>query len=117
MPSLLVKYRFEEPDVDRPDIQDFFCGNSRFEMEVSDWIKSKSGANSAVEDMKKYGTEVFRYHRADDEVLVGFGSIGQQQCTWPPPKSKHKEVVSYLPYLGVQEQFKGQPEDAPRDEQ
>jgi len=117
MSSSLVKYRFEESDADRPDIQNFFCGNSRFELEVSEWIKSKSGDNSAIEDMKKYGTEVFRYHREGDEALVGFGSIGQQECSWPPPKSKRKEVVSYLPYVGVREDFKGQPDDAPRDEQ
>ena len=28
MPAPLIKYRFEESDVDRPDIQNFFCGNS-----------------------------------------------------------------------------------------
>lgn len=111
----LLKYAFQESDLSLPEIQDFYCGAERWDREVAEWIKSSEGENSVLVDMQRYGTKVWLY-RTEKRDLVGYGSFGEKTCTWPA-KSKQKELVGYVPFVGVQEDFKGQPEEADRDDQ
>jgi hypothetical protein len=58
MSRLLKKYRFKETDLDLAEVQNFFCGPHRWEEEVAAWIKSRSGDNSVLEDIRQFGIEV-----------------------------------------------------------
>jgi len=105
----LKKYQFKESDTATPEIQAFDCGDERWEREVSSWIKSPSGQNSVVEDMRQFGIAVWLY-RADGE-LVGFASLGENTWSFPPPKGP-KRRICYIPFIGIQKKFWGEPKDS-----
>lgn len=113
-PRLLRKYRFTEADLERPEIQTFDCGPNRWDVEVATWIKSRSGDNSVLEDIKTFGIEVWLY-RTEEGELVGFSSLGENAWSLPPPKGpKHR--ISYIPFIGVRREFHGEPKDAARED-
>src|SRR5436190_988917 len=114
MPPGLLKFPFTATDIDLPEVQQFHCGGERWEREVAEWIKSRTGDNSVLEDIRRFGTEVWLY-RTPDGALVGLGSLGSIRYSWPP-KSKKKETVSLIPMLGIQDQFKGEPRNVPRED-
>ena len=114
MTRLLTKKPFTEADLEMPEIQAFDCGPDRWDIEVATWIKSASGDNSVIEDMKRFGTEVWLF-RDDQGKLVGFSSLGQTKYTWPVG-SKKKETVNVIPFVGVHKDFKGEPKEAERDD-
>jgi ribosomal protein S18 acetylase RimI-like enzyme len=114
MTRLLTKQVFTDADLTLPEVQSFHCGDERWDLEVAEWIKSASGENSVIEDMKRFGTEVW-LHRDDKGALVGYSSLGQTRYTWPF-KSKKKELVSVIAFIGVHKYFKGEPKDAARDD-
>ncbi len=95
-----------------PDVQDFFCGDGCWQIEVAQWIKGESEDN-AIRRIAQ-GTEVWLYRNVDREI-VGYGSLGTTDWSWPPPKGP-KELVSIIPYFGVQARFQGEPADGPRDD-
>ena len=86
MITVLKKTPFTELDLGFPEVQTFSCGGERWDVEVAEWIKSRSGPNSVLEDIERFGTEVWLYRTADGH-LVGFSSLGQTTYIWPP-KSK-----------------------------
>ncbi len=94
-----------------PDVQDFFCGVEPWQVEVAQWIKGELEDN--VFQRMAQGTEVWLYRGANREV-VGYGSLGKTEWSWPPPKGP-KRVVSIVPYCGLQTRFQGEPKEAPRD--
>ena len=110
MVRLLTKYTFSEADIGLPEVQAFDCGDDPWDLEVAEWIKSPSGDNSVLEDMKQFGTEVW-LHRDEDGQLVGYSSLGQTKYTWPVG-TKKKETVNVIPFIGVQKEFQGEPKDA-----
>ena len=110
MVRLLTKYPFSEADIALPEVQAFDCGDDPWDLEVAEWIESRSGDNSVLEDMKQFGTEVWLY-RDEDGLLVGYSSLGQTKYTWPVG-TKKKETVSVIPFIGVQRGFRGEPRDA-----
>lgn len=114
MVRLLKKHTFSPEDIDLPEVQAFYCGEEPWEVEVAEWVKSKAGPNSVLQDMAEYGTEVW-LHRDEDGVLVGYSSLGTAEYTWPR-KSKKKENVCVLPFIGVHKQFQGEPKEADRDD-
>jgi hypothetical protein len=114
MTRRLKKYAFSEADINLPEVQRFYCGEDHWAREVAEWIRSPSGENSVLEDMRNYGTEVWLY-RDEDGVLVGYSSLGEQRFTWPV-KSKKKELVNVIPFFGIQEPFQGEPRNGPREE-
>jgi hypothetical protein len=114
MPRLMKKTRFSEADLALPDVQAFSCGEERWEREVEEWIRSPSGENSALEDMKKYGTEAW-LHWTEEGELVGVSSLGESRWSWPPPKGP-KRLINIIPCVGVQKAFQGEPKDAPPEE-
>ncbi len=57
-PRLLRKSRFTEADLDLPEVQNFSCGPNRWDLGVAIWIQSRSGENSALQDIKDYRIEV-----------------------------------------------------------
>src|SRR3984957_21242955 len=99
MTRLLTKHVFTAADLSLPEVRNFHCGDERWDLEVSEWIKSASGDNSVIEDMNRFGTEVW-LHRDDQGALVGFSSLGETKYTWPVG-SKKKEIVSVIPFIGV----------------
>jgi ribosomal protein S18 acetylase RimI-like enzyme len=114
MARLLRKFRFQESDLDLPEVQSFYCGPNRWELEVAEWIKSRSGDNSVLEDIRQFGTEVWLY-RTEEGDLVGYSSLGENTCSFPMPKGR-KHRVSYIPFIGVHQRFQGEPRDADRDD-
>ena len=93
-----------------PEVQTFDCGSDPWDIEVADWIQSRAGENSVLEDMRQFGTEVW-LHRNEEGQLVGYSSLGQTKYTWPVG-TKKKETVNVIPFIGVQKQFQGEPRDA-----
>jgi ribosomal protein S18 acetylase RimI-like enzyme len=93
------------------DVQDFSCGDDRWQIEVAPWIKCESEDNALRRIAQ--GTEVWLYRNADRDI-VGYGSLGTTDWCWPPPTGP-KERVSIIPYFGVQTRFQGEPADGPRD--
>jgi hypothetical protein len=114
MARLLTKRLFTEADLALSEIQAFECGPERWDREVAEWIKSASGENSVIEDIKRFGTKVWLY-RDEQGDLVGFSSLGQTKYTWPVG-GKKKELVNVIPFIGVHHKFKGEPADAQRDD-
>ena len=93
------------------DVQGFSCGEEPWQVEVAQWITGESEDN-ALKRMAE-GTEVWLYRNENHDV-VGYGSLGKTAWSWPPPKGP-KEVVSIVPYLGVQERFQSEPKGLPRN--
>jgi hypothetical protein len=114
MLQLLKKTPFSAADLARPEVQAFTCGQERWEREVEEWIRSPSGTNSALEDMKEYGTEVW-LHWTEEGELVGVSSLGENRWSWPPPKGP-KRLINIIPCVGVHKNFHGEPRDAPPEE-
>lgn len=114
MPRLLKKTLFSEADLSKPEVQAFTCGEERWEREVAEWIRSSSGENSALEDMKNRGTEVW-LHWTEEGELVGVSSLGESRWSWPPPKGP-KRLINIIPCVGLQKAFHGEPKDAPPEE-
>ena len=112
MSHLLKKYPFSKTDIDLPEVQAFDCGGNPWDLEVSGWIKSRSGNNSVLEDMEHFNIEVWLY-RHDNGNLVGYSSLGKTTYTWPV-SGKKKQIVSVLPFIGLRKQFQGEPKDAAR---
>lgn len=113
MTHLLTKYPFSEADIALPEVQAFHCGDEPWDLEVAEWIKSRTGDNSVLVDVNTFGTEVWLYREAG--TLIGYASLGERMFTWPL-RSKKKELVSVIPFIGVQKQFQGEPRDAERDD-
>jgi hypothetical protein len=114
MPPLLIRYRFNAADIDLPEIQGFACGDARWDREVADWIKSRSGDNSVLEDIQQFGTEVWLY-RTESRELVGFASLGHNNWHIPMPRGPRR-LINLIPFIGVQQRFQGEPRDAQRDD-
>jgi hypothetical protein len=112
--SRLVEVPVTEADIDLPEVQQFHCGDERWEREVAEWLRARTGASSVLEDIHRFGTEVWLYRLPNGDV-VGVGSLGSTVYTWPP-KSKKKEMVSLIPMVGIQHQFKGEPRGVPRED-
>src|SRR5436305_209688 len=110
MVHLLRTSRFTEADLQQPEVQSFDCGQARWDLEVATWIKSASGANSALEDIKQFGTEVW-LHWTEKGELVGFSSLGQNTWSIPMPRGP-KSRINYIPFIGVHANFKGEPREA-----
>jgi ribosomal protein S18 acetylase RimI-like enzyme len=114
MAGQLLKYRFQEADLDLAEVQGFTCGPNRWDKEVAEWIKSRSGDNSVLVDIQTYGIEVWLY-RTEEGSLVGYSSLGENTWSLPLPKGP-KYRISYIPFIGVHEHFQGEPRDAARDD-
>ncbi len=65
MSPVLKKYRFHETDLELPEVQGFTCGPNRWDEEVAAWIKSRSGDNSVLEDIKRVGV-----HRVSSSLFL-----------------------------------------------
>jgi ribosomal protein S18 acetylase RimI-like enzyme len=114
MSRQLTKHRFKESDLDLPEVQNFTCGRKPWEVEVAVWIKSRSGDNSVLEDIEQFGTEVWLY-RAEEGELVGYASLGANKWSVPMPQGP-KQIISYIPFVGVHQTFQGEPKEAGRDD-
>lgn len=98
-----------------PEVQDFQCGDDRWDVEVADWIKAPPDhEESAVNYMLSRGTEVWLY-RDDEGGIVGYGSLGKNEWSWPFPKGK-KQTITIIPFFGIDKRYQGLPRNAPRDE-
>ena len=114
MSHALKRYRLRETDLDLPEVQAFSCGPDRWDIEVATWIKSRSGSNSALEDMRQFGTEVWLY-RTEEGELVGCASLGENTWSFPPPKGP-KMLINYIPFMGLVQAFQGKPDGVAKDD-
>jgi ribosomal protein S18 acetylase RimI-like enzyme len=112
--SRLIKTSFQESDIDRREIQAFDYGSERWEIEVSTWLKSPDGKNSVIQDIRDFNTKVWLYWM--DDKLVGFASWGEREWSYPPPKGK-KQKISYIPYMGIDRNFRGEPKGGNKNDQ
>ena len=96
------------------DVQDFFCGNNPWHIEVAKWIKGDTSKNSALRDIASGKNEVWLY-RTTQGAVVGYGSLGKTKWRWPPPQGQW-EIVSIIPFIGIKTEFQGQPHGVPSEE-
>jgi ribosomal protein S18 acetylase RimI-like enzyme len=90
----------------RSAVQGFSCGSEPWEHALNEWIKG----NRAEESMKR-GTLV-RLYRLHSGELVGFGSIGKCERSWPNNRDERQEL-SIIPALAIATAFQGKPDGAP----
>jgi ribosomal protein S18 acetylase RimI-like enzyme len=64
--------------------------------------------------MADRGTQVFLYYNERGQ-LVGYGSIGTTEWSWPPPDGD-KQLVSIIPSVAIATGFQGEPKDGPKEE-
>lgn len=72
-----------------------------------EWITT----TEVLDSIEQHKTSVWLY-RNQEEVVIGFGSLaatGWQK--WPPPDGKRSRLL-YIPQLGIDERFRGQPPDS-----
>jgi GNAT superfamily N-acetyltransferase len=111
MSVFLKKSCFSPADAARAEVQAFCCGHERWELEVAEWIKCRATDNSALEDIKNFGTEVW-LHWTEQNELVGVSSLGESRWSWPPPKGT-KTLINIIPCVGVAKAFQGEPKEVP----
>ena len=67
-------------DEDRSDLVQFDCGSSKWAEAATEWI----WGSDVLESIKIRKTRVWLY-RNEQNVLVGYGSLGFTRRKWPPP--------------------------------
>lgn len=89
--------QLERRDFTPPDLvlfRRFHCGDAPWEAENAEWMRS----GNVLEDVAALGTEVWLYYLPElDNMLVGFGSLGANQWSWPTRKSP-KRTVNIIPH-------------------
>lgn len=110
MQHILKRRRFVPEDLQLSAVQSFWCGNKPWEREVADWITNRA-EEGVLHNMKHYGCDVWLYMTQDD-VLVGFGSLGRSRWRWPEPHS-NRVSISLIPMLGIKHEFHGKPDGVP----
>jgi len=111
MPIVLQEEDFCEALL--PEVIGFYCGDNPWELAIAQWIKAPRSRTGALKSMRKRGTQVWLFWHPDGR-LVGYGSLGTTDWTWPPPEGPVRRV-SIIPCLGIQTVFRRQP-DGPKNE-
>jgi hypothetical protein len=93
-----------------PRLADFTCSfpgrpETRWEQDVSEWIKSQPGDGGAIDDVELNGGKVWLYP-GPDERFLGFGSLGFQTVEWPNRKTTIELVI---PGFAVSTHVRGDP--------
>ena len=92
-------------DKDRSDLVQFDCGSGNWAQAATEWIQG----SDAWESIKIRKTRVWLY-RNEQNVLVGYGSLGFTRRKWPPPNGQHGNL-QIIPMLGLDFHFHGKPVD------
>ena len=90
---------------DRSDLVQFDCGSGKWAEAATEWIQG----SDVWESMKNRKTRVWLY-RNEQNVLVGYGSLGFTRRKWPPPDGPHGNL-QIIPMLGLDHHFHGKPPD------
>ena len=114
MPESLEWSLFSEERL--AEVQQFKCGSDyAWQTAIATWIKSPADQKfSALYAIEKKGTRVWLYHNQAGQ-LVGYGSLGTTNWTWPYPNGARK-AVSIIPSLGIQLEFQGEPKTGPKED-
>jgi GNAT superfamily N-acetyltransferase len=83
----------------------FSCGEEHWSRHVGEWIRG----SDVLDSISDFGTRVWLFETKDGEI-VGFGSVGWCRWRWPLPDGTYTKLVM-IPMLGIDEQFRGKPED------
>ena len=102
-PYQLFADEFTREDI--ADLVDFDCGQAAWAQAATQWICG----SDVWESIKSRGTNVWVY-RNNANVIVGFGSLGITRRRWPPPDGGHSNFL-FIPMLGIDKHFHGQPAD------
>ena len=93
-----------------PRVKDFDCGNEEWAIWAADWIKNAPPFTSALRSIRDYETQVWLYYVfvevLDEEILVGFSSLGITNWRIPGPEDP-KRTVGFIPMLAVARSFQG----------
>lgn len=92
-------------EADREALVGFSCGDSVSGRFCTEWILG-SGAFDSI----SRGSTVWLYRLQTGEI-VGFGSLGLVNWRWPMPDGSYTRLL-YVPMLGIDERFQGQPPDS-----
>lgn len=90
---------------DRSDLVQFDCGPGKWAEAASEWLQG----SEVWESIKNRNTRVWLF-RNEQNVLVGFGSLGITRRNWPPPDGRY-ENLQIIPMLGLDHHFHGKPPD------
>ena len=90
---------------DRADLVNFDCGDSAWAGAATEWIQG----SDAIESITKRGTRVWLY-RNEQDVVIGYGSLGLTRRQWPPPDGDHANL-QIIPMLGIDYRHHGKPSD------
>jgi GNAT superfamily N-acetyltransferase len=115
MAETLTRHVFTKANL--PDVQDFYCGDEPYEMEVANWLKGsdEDGVDSALNSINhpERPSQVWLYKLG--EKLVGFGSLAKTDWRWPGTNNDPKLPLSIIIWIGVQKDYWGQP-PGPKEE-
>jgi hypothetical protein len=103
MPARLTAIPFTKDDLDA--VADFHCGDDPWAEYVTNWIR---GAQNGVLDAFDLGTDVWLY-LDDDNNIVGFGSLGITEWSYPNPYQGQRVLLNVIPAYAVQSRFHKQP--------
>jgi hypothetical protein len=90
---------------DRADLANFDCGNDSWAEAATEWIQG----SDVVESITKRKTRVWLY-RNEQDVVIGFGSLGLTRRQWPPPDGDHANL-QIIPMVGLDYRHHGKPPD------
>jgi GNAT superfamily N-acetyltransferase len=90
----------------------FSCGEAPWEQELNDWITGK--AADGIRAHVSAGGDAWLYVTEQDGV-VGFASLARSNWRWPGNRDRPRRLT-IIPALGVRDDLKGKPDDAPPEE-
>ncbi|WDQ17447.1 GNAT family N-acetyltransferase [Rhodopirellula sp. P2] len=99
-------YADEFCEADQVDLVGFSCGDTKHGRYCTEWILGPD----SMESIANYGTKVWLFRNATGQV-VGYGSVGTVRWRWPLPDGSYTSLL-YIPMLGIDQRFQGQPPDA-----
>ena len=107
MPDEFNPYQLYVGRLTREDVKDlaeFDCGREEiWSRAATEWIIG----SDVWESIEKRKTKVWLY-RNEQDVIVGFGSLGETRRPWPPLDGKYARLL-FIPMLGIDYRFHGQP--------
>jgi hypothetical protein len=65
------------PELHLSKVQDFYCGDLPWEMEVADWIKCVNPNDCAIEAIREFGTRVWVYFGDADARAPFLSQLGR----------------------------------------
>lgn len=103
MSNVLQSVEFSPELLDRESVQGFDCGPAPWEVEITQWLKSRPPSPGACGDLAA-GNRVWLFVN-DLAELVGVGSCGLARASWPKNSSPLRPATC-LTWIGVDHRYR-----------